>query len=218
MKLIKKSILLFALLGFFTACNNAPKGEEAETKAPAKVEEVAADKFYKVNVENSVVNWTGSKIGGQHTGTLNIAEGKLKTKDGVVNGGTFNIDMNSLTCTDLEGKPKGDLEGHLKGKDFFEVETYPKSNFQISKVTKLDGEAGVTHMVYGNLKLKDVTKEVAFKANISITEKGISVSTPNFTIDRTDFNVKYGSNKFFDGLKDKAINDKVGLSIKLEAS
>ena len=118
--------------------------------------------------------------------------------------------MNSLNCTDLEaGKGKEKLEGHLKSADFFDTATNPTSTFEITSVSGGN--------VTGNLTMKGVTKSVTFPADVKVTPDGVSVISSDFTINRTDWGIQYGSASFFDGLKDKAINDNIGLSIKLRA-
>lgn len=218
MKTIQNYLMLFALLTFVASCNNAPKGEKAATGDAAVVKEVAAAKSMSVNTTTSVITWEGSKVGGSHAGTLKLSDGKLNIKDGKVAGGTFTIDMASMANTDLPAEKQGDLVGHLASGDFFDVAKFPTAKFAITKVTGLTGDAAANAMVYGNLTMKDVTKEVGFKANINVGANGVTVSTPNFTIDRTDFGIKYGSTKLADVVKDKAINDNIGLSINLSAS
>lgn len=218
MKLLRFSAFVLFVLSF-AACKNAPEGEKAttgEAKAAPKTEVSA--KSYSLVANTPVVNWTGAKIGGQHTGTISTTGGKVSVVNGAITGGKVNLSMASVRCTDLEGDSKGQLEGHLKSADFFDVEKFPTSTFEITKVTKLMNNDDANAMIFGNLTLKDVTKEVGFKAMVKVSDTGVIVSTPSFTIDRTDFNVKYGSNKFFDGLKDKAINDEVGLVINFTAS
>lgn len=206
--------LIFTILAFSTiamfSCQNAPKGEKAVTGAAQKVASAAAAKNYNVDSAASKIGWTGSKLAGKHMGTLDVNAGTVQVKDGKVVGGSFNINMNSLTCTDLKaGEGKEDLEGHLKNEDFFDTAKFPNSTFSITKV-----EGG---NVTGNLKIKDITKSISFPATISVTDAGVAVSSKDFTINRTDFGVKYGSASFFDNLKDKAISDDVGLTINLKA-
>jgi len=135
----------------------------------------------------------------------------MELKDGNLVGGKVTIDMNSLEVTDMKaGEGKEDLEGHLKNADFFDVEKFPNSTFAITSV------AGGN--VTGNLTMKGVTKSINFPATIEVTDAGVTVSTNDFTINRTDFDMKYGSATFIDGLKDKAINDQVGLKLVLKAS
>ncbi len=218
MKILKISVLTLFSATLFYSCSNAPAGEKAETTEAAPVEEVTTGTEYAVKTDASVVNWTGSKVGGEHVGTLNFSEGTITVEDGNITAGKLVIDMASLANTDLPDDKKPKLEGHLKSPDFFDVAAFPTSTFELTKVTGLENDPDATHLVYGNLTLKDVTKQISFKAKVEMGENGVTVSTPDFTIDRADFNVKYGSTRFFDDLKDKAINDNVGLSISVSAS
>ena len=211
-----KYITLFLFIGLsaslMTSCQNAPKGEKAVTEAAKKVVAPSMSaKTYKADTGYSKVMWSGSKLAGTHTGTLNLSSGNVEVKGGKVVGGQFTIDMNSLTVTDLKaGEGKEKLEGHLKNEDFFDVAKNPTAQFAITNVDK--------GTVTGNLTLNGMTKSISFPASVDITEKGVSVATNDFTINRTDFGIKYGSASFFDGLKDKAINDNVGLKIQFRAS
>lgn len=211
MKNLFSLIILTAVLGFFASCQNAPKGAKAMTDTAKKVAAPAmAAKTYKVDGASSKVSWTGTKVTGKHTGTFNVNSGTVQTKDGKVVGGNFNIDINSMMCTDLEaGKGKEKLEGHLKSPDFFDAAAHPNSTFAITSVDNGN--------VTGNLTLKGVSKSVTFPATINVTDSGVTVTSNDFTINRTDFGMKYGSASFFDDLKDKAINDAVGLKIMLKA-
>ncbi len=212
---------LFLALGLccFVACKNSPKAEEAVVNEAAKseVSNLAGDLNFSVPQGSSKINWVGTKVGGQHSGTIDVSKGMVSLRDGKVVGGKFAINMNTLTCTDLEGDSKANLEGHLKSEDFFDVEKHPRNMFTITKVTELINNPSGSHMVYGNLEIKGVAKEVGFIAKIDVSDNLVKVSAPNFSINRTDFGIKYGSASFFDDLKDKAISDQVVLSINLIA-
>lgn len=216
MKIFQIATLLIAM-SMLISCNNAPAGDKATTAEAAKPAAAQSGQSYNVVSGQSTVAWTGSKLTGQHTGTFNVSKGNVTATDGQITGGKFTVDIASMNCTDLDGEQKQNIEGHLKSGDFFDAVKYPTSTFEITKVSPLQGEAGVTHMIFGNLQLKDVTKEIGFKANVANNAGVLKVNTPDFTINRTDFNMKYGSASFFDDLKDKAINDEVGLKINLVA-
>ena len=80
----------------------------------------------KVKAKESVVNWVGKKVSGQHSGTINIQEGDLVFKGAKLVGGNFTVDMTSINTTDLAaGKDKEDLDGHLKADDFFGSTKFP---------------------------------------------------------------------------------------------
>jgi polyisoprenoid-binding protein YceI len=162
----------------------------------------------EVNTKKSTIDWHGEKIGGEHEGNIQIKSGYIELKNDQIVAGNFVIDMSSIANTDLkdEGYNKK-LVGHLKSDDFFGVEKYPTANFEITKSSKFsNGKATVT----GNLTIKDKTESVSFE----VLEKG-KTYTAKMEIDRSKFDVRYGSDSFFDNLGDKAIDDIFTLNIKL---
>lgn len=169
---------------------------------------------YNVDVTASNIVWKGYKVTGEHTGTVKVKNGNLLFTDNQLSGGSFEIDMNSINCTDLEGEWAGKLVGHLKSDDFFGVVKYPTAKFVITRVIPQDSKGN--YKVIGNLTLKETTKEIKFFANL--TEKaGVATATGKITIDRSEYNVRYGSGSFFDGLGDKTIYDEFDLNVTLVA-
>jgi polyisoprenoid-binding protein YceI len=180
-------------------------------------------KTMAVDIATSKVNWTGSKPTGKHTGTINLKSGSLNVEKGQIVGGSFVLDMNSIAVTDLTGDEKAGLEGHLKGSDpkspddFFNVTKHPEATFAITKVEPITGDATATHKVTGNLTIKGVSKEVTMNASVGMKDGGMTVTTPEFTINRTDYGIKYQSKTFDKKLKEKFIDDNVAISINLSA-
>jgi polyisoprenoid-binding protein YceI len=152
-----------------------------------------------------------------------VSDGTVAFEAGTLTGGSFTIDMNSITDLDLDGKMKENLENHLKGTvegkevDFFNVTKFPTAKFEITKATKLMNNEDANYVINGNLTMKDITKNVSFRAMVTEADGKVSVTTPQFTIDRTEWDIQFRSTKFFDDLKDKAINDEIGLKINLAA-
>lgn len=165
-----------------------------------------------VDTNTSVITWKGYKVLGSHTGTIKINTGDLQMQDGQLVGGSFTIDMKTISCTDLEGEYKGKLEGHLKSADFFGVEEYPTASFNITNVVSR-GTPGA-YKITGDLKIKETTKSVRFNVNIG-EEDGQQIATGDVQIDRSDFDIRYGSGSFFDNLGDKTIYDEFDLSVRL---
>lgn len=155
-----------------------------------------------IKVEKSTIAWVGKKVTGEHTGTISFKEGDVEVKDGKLVGGKFVVDMNTINVTDLEGKMKGKLEGHLKSDDFFGVAKHPNATFVITSVQG--------NVVKGDLTIKGHTEKESF----TLTTKNNTISG-NVVVDRTKFGIRYGSNSFFDNLKDKAINDEFELTINI---
>ncbi|WP_435416415.1 YceI family protein [Polaribacter aestuariivivens] len=209
---MKKIILsLVVVASILTGCKGEKK-EKVETKEEVIVEEVAD--LNNVDVENSVITWKGTKPTGAHNGTIMLKEGTLIVEDGNLTGGEFVVDMSSIKNLDIPQDKEGNakLVGHLTSADFFDVETYPTSKFVITSVEEKDDNIHVT----GNLTIKDVTKSITIPAMLSTEGDATTFKSETFTIDRADFNVKYGSKKFFDNLKDKFIDDLMEISFTVK--
>ena len=162
----------------------------------------------EIKIETSKVTWKGYKVTGSHQGSIAIKEGQLTFKDEKLVGGEFTIDMSSIENTDLEGDYKAKLEGHLKSDDFFGVEKFPTATLVFKKV-KSTGKN--SYEVTADLSIKDKTNAVTFDISIYGNK-----ATANIKIDRTKFDVRYGSTSFFDDLQDKAIYDEFDLISDLE--
>jgi len=213
--------LLFLLIGFtlLSSCKNDKAKDATVGNAKAEATKTANAVTYNLKAGEAKVLWTGSKPAGKHSGFINASSGNLSVENNMVTSGTITLDMNTITCTDLEGDGKANLEAHLKGTeedgkdDFFNVTQFPTATFTITKVTSIKNDPQSNSLVYGNLTLKGVTKEIGFKANIKHDANGLSVSSNEFSINRTDWGIKFMSKNFIDGLKDKFINDEIVLSI-----
>lgn len=169
---------------------------------------------YKVDVQKSQVGWLGKKVTGSHNGMINISDGKLITDGKALTGGTFNIDMNSITCADLTDKEyNAKLIGHLKSDDFFGTEKFPKSTLVITSVTSTGKDQ---YKVAGNLTIKGITKPVEFPATIQVSDTEVKAAA-KIKIDRTKYDIKYGSGSFFENLGDKAIDNEFELTVDLVA-
>ncbi|MCR6642675.1 MAG: YceI family protein [Sporocytophaga sp.] len=170
---------------------------------------------YKVDAKQSKVVWLGKKVTGEHTGGINIADGKLISDGKTFTGGSFTIDMASMTCTDLADAGYNEkFVGHLKSDDFFSTAKFPKSNFVITKITSTGKDQ---YNVKGNLTIKGITNEIEFPATIQTVGKQIKANA-KIVINRTKYDIKYGSGSFFDNLGDKAINDDFELNVDLVAA
>ena len=169
---------------------------------------------YIVNAASSAIVWKGYKVTGEHTGTVKIKDGKLSFSNGVLNGGEFTIDMNSINNTDLEGEWAGKLVGHLKSDDFLGVASHPTSKLVITRAIALDTKGN--YKIVGNLTIKGITKEVKFQANVKEANGSVN-ATGKITVDRSEYDIRYGSGSFFDGLGDKTIYDEFDLQVSLVA-
>ena len=161
----------------------------------------------EINTKNSSVSWKGEKVTGSHEGTIMINSGFLKFEKKKLIGGEFEIDMTSLVCTDLSGEYKGKLEGHLKADDFFGVSKFPISTLEITNAKHKEGN---TYKCTAAITIKGKTEIITFNTDIN---KDSAVA--KIKIDRTKFDIKYGSGSFFKGLGDNMIYDEFDLNINL---
>lgn len=162
----------------------------------------------EIKIESSSVTWKGYKVTGSHKGNIALKEGKLTFKDEKLVGGQFIMDMSTIENTDMEGDYKAKLEGHLKSDDFFGVEKFPTASLVFKKV-KSTGKN--SYEVTADLTIKNNTNPVTFDISVYGNK-----ATANIKIDRTKFDVRYGSTSFFDDLQDKAIYDEFDLISDLE--
>jgi len=162
----------------------------------------------EINITKSAVNWTGNKIGGSHNGGIKIKSGYFELKDGDIISGEVSMDMNSITNFDLKDEGYNQkLVGHLKSEDFFGVEKFPTSTFKVTKASKFkDGKATLT----GVLTIKGKSESISF----DITKKD-NVYSAQLKVDRSKYDVRYGSKSFFDNLGDKVIDDIFILDIQI---
>ncbi|RZJ34448.1 MAG: YceI family protein [Flavobacterium sp.] len=161
----------------------------------------------KINAKASKIEWTGKKVTGQHEGTVNFSEGYMTFRGNTPTGGQFKVDMTSLTATDVQGATKDKLNGHLKSEDFFGTEKFPEAQLIIRSVTP---KGGTVYTITGDLTIKNITNPVTF----DIVMKG-NTAIANVKVDRTKYDIKYGSGSFFDNLGDKAISDEFEAKVTL---
>lgn len=216
---MKKTILnVFMIAGIAMAtvgCKNDTTSEDAKEVATANAEAME----YAVDPTASVIEWEGNKPTGTHTGTIQLKNGTFKANDSIIESGIFVISMTSINVTDLEGDEKSNLESHLKGTvegkegDFFNVNQFPEATFEVTGVNQVNGQT----ILQGNLTMKEETKNIEFPITINQSEDAIELTSEPFTIDRTQWNVNYGSKSVFDGLGDKFINDDIILTLNLKA-
>ena len=221
-------VLSGAIFLFIMGCGG-PQGEKAKVSEAKEVKTGDKGTVMLVNTANSQVGWLGSKPTGQHFGNVQISNGELMLDEGELISGKFQIDMTSIANEDLESEEYNQkIVNHLKSEDFFNVEAYPVADFVITDVSEWqggqveEGETGnlvtPTHEITGNLTIKGISKSISFPALMKLEGDDFMAYTPQFIINRTDWDIKYKSRKFFNDLKDNFIFDEIGLKIVLRAS
>lgn len=190
---MKKGILSLAFMMLFVFAATATEPVDGEKK--------------EVNTETSKVTWKAYKVAGSHTGTIALKSGALMFDEGKLTGGEFTVDMTTINTTDLQGEYKGKLDGHLNSPDFFDTLTHETSTLTFTEV-KATGKN--SYSVVGDLTIKDITKSVTFDVSVYGSK-----ATATLKIDRTNYDVKYGST-LFGAAADKAIYDEFDLVVDLE--
>lgn len=170
---------------------------------------------YKIDAAKSTMLWNGKKVTGEHSGNIKVKDGAFVVDGNKVTGGEFTFDMNSITDTDItDATYNAKLLTHLKSDDFFSTAKHPTSTFKITKVIPKGGDL---YDVTGNMTIKGITNAVTFPATVKVTPTGISADG-KATIDRTKYDIRYGSKSFFESIGDKAIHDDFTVEMKLVAN
>lgn len=165
-----------------------------------------------IDLQQSKLEWTGKKLGGEHYGEIQLTSGYLTFDKKKLTGGTFDMDMTSITCTDItDAKSNKRLVDHLRSEDFFSVTRFPKSTFTI---TKVEAKSATEYLITGNLQIKEKTNPIAFPVKVLISGSQIKAEA-TLVFDRSQFDVKFGSQSFFENLGDKLVYDDVDMKVTL---
>ncbi len=220
-KLFQMPIVVFTAAILFTACADAPKGDEATVTTEKEVTASSAGQSFTVDTTASFIRFVGNGVGKNHPGTFRLSTGALAAKDGIVTGGQFTINMASMQIEEQGDMFQTKLKGHLQSADFFDVGKWGTAKFEITDVKPYTAAgsdssvvAGANYTVSGNFTLKDSTKNLTFPAKIDLTGNAIT-ALANFDIDRTQWGMRYGNDK---SLGDKFISETVNLQLNLKAA
>jgi polyisoprenoid-binding protein YceI len=174
---------------------------------------LSAQTTFEANPAKSTLKWLAKKVTGQHDGTVAVKSGSLTVNGGELTGGNFVLDMTTIKVADIADEgTNAKLVGHLNSDDFFSVEKHKEATFTITKVVARKGNDGSTHEITGDLTIKGITNSITFPAKVNLRSSGF-IATAKFTIDRTKWDIKYGSSSFFAGIGDKAIYDDIAFDL-----
>jgi|SRR3989344_2542878 len=214
-KIVIAAIIIVVGLGawkFFSRTSTSPEAATTPGETSSDVETpkspLTGSQTYAINSEKTVMRWEGKKpLIPNYTdrGTIAVKSGTVAMKDGAVTSGSFIIDMTSIAAVST-GKNSGEtmLSKHLKSAAFFDTEKFPTAEFVITGVA--NNPEDMMYQVAGNLTIKGITKPITFPAKIYQAGDAIKAEA-RVTLDRTNWNVRYGSDKFFDNLGDKIIDN-----------
>ncbi len=216
-----KFILFTLSIGALVACDMKSKSRQADSDpglSVVEIEETAAvvqeEVAWNAILSESEIWWRGFKPGGEHEGTVDLDSGTLVFSENNVKG-IFMVNMKSIHVKDLEGNMKAKLEDHLLGEDFFDVNKYPMAVFEVTGMEPSENKDYPVHL-YGNLSIKDSTHTINFLMKYALMNDTLMAESDRFEIDRTAFGVDYMSKNVFKELKDKFIDDKISLKLKMK--
>lgn len=215
---MKKVFLGLTAIGLiaFTSCEKKDAVPVTDSQDVATATETAA--VYTVDTAASKVEWRAYKIYENenneqgHNGTINLSSGTISVEDNKIVSGEFVMDTGSIESLDLNDSPedKQKLDGHLKSGDFLDVENYPNATFNITAVNAIEGE--YNSEISGNFKMRDIEKNITFKANVGTEGDVMTIASEEFTINRQDFGIT------FKGGGGSVIGDNVTLRVNVTAN
>jgi len=175
-------------------------------------------KSLKVIPTESYLEWEASNILNKHVGKVSIASGTLTKDPKNILKGEITVDMKSITNEDIADKTiRGYLLDHLSSTDFFEVKNYPTAKMQILSVKKIsDLASSLNYQVKALVTIKAITLPFTFKAYGHV-DSGKLVTQGNFVLDRSKWDVQYGSSRFFEALGKHLVHDEIRFRFKVVA-
>lgn len=213
-----KKIALSALLAAALISASSFAGTPGTHKPAARTTK-AAEKVYKVQPQLSTLGWEGKAVTHGHNGTAQFTGGELMVRGNQLVGGNVTVDMKTLKATDItDASSNTKFMGHMNSDDFFSTAKYPTATFKITKVTPIKGAAADANNanITGDLTIKGKTSSITFPAKVGVKD-GKAAASGVATVDRTKYDIKYGSKSFFEGIGDKAIYDEFTLSFNVIA-
>lgn len=206
---------MFVLLLSASSCVDKSSSEVQKALAQtqrtqAKTDDQDVDTL-QIDLDRSKLYWKGTKMRGigSHEGEVRISQGFLLRDINGFSGGKFEIDMKSISISDIpitDPIPIKNLTEHLMHADFFDVDNFPISEFEITEIKTQSPE---NLEVGGNLTIRGITKNIKFSA----IRQGATLST-RFLIDRFDWNIAYEGSWADRTLVDREIEFRVKLVLK----
>lgn len=206
--------LILITASFIFSCRGPVKDRDKKQESASSLAlHIGNEKYFIIDNKESVVAWKGASLIGSnsHNGYVNILKGELMIEKGQLMGGVIEVDMNTIQDKNHERDNK--LVNHLKDPDFFEVEKFPIATIELTKVASIDNEH---KKITGNLTIKGITHEVTFPAELEVKDR-IAKANGKLVIDRSKWNVRYKSSKFYELLANQTISDSIQFRIKIVA-
>ena len=174
--------LLLVLVLILGACGDVGDAPRAQTNTAGDVAQ-AEGEVLPIDTSRSEVSWKAAKVTRAHDGGFNAFDGTITVAENQIVGADIGIDTRSI----FSDTPR--LTNHLKSDDFFDVEVHPDARFIANQFVPVDS-AGATHLVTGNLTIRDTTNAVTFPATVSFNGDTVRAEA-DFIIDRRDWGINY---------------------------
>ena len=170
---------------------------------------------FKVDTSKSTVKWNAKKVTGEHYGTVNIENGNLQVEGNKVKSGIIVMDMLTITVEDLTNESSNKkLTSHLKSDDFFSADKHPEAALKLKDVVL---KSGNNYTFTGDLTIKDITHPVTFDATMDVKDNTLKAKG-QVEVDRTLYDIKFRSGRFFSDLGDNLIYDTFTLTFDVVAN
>ena len=197
-------------------------GYDLEGQAPGTDGETAGaptidKRLYEIDTQSSIIEWVGRNPNTHHTGSLLLTEGSMDARSDALTG-RFIIDLASIKNTSLEDDDlQPVLIAHLLSDDFFWADRFPTVSFGLKHLTPISGSHATApnYTVEGALEMLGMQADLQFPATITPLPDGRLAAEAHFDIDRTRWNIIYGSNRFFDHLGMHVVFDLISVQLKL---
>lgn len=228
------AINVLAVIYLLSGCTSDPHSHKATVGEAQQVAEIASNAVhYQIDTSVSHITWVGTKPTGRHHGTISISHGNISITNNKITGGYLEIDISKIEVLDLEkgSEDYQKLTNHLRSRDFFDVQKFPVASFTITAFKNINEAmknefadlnndfiiVDPTHVVIGNLTIKEITLGIEFPSKINQAPDKIS-AVSKFNIDRTGWGISFNEeSKFVHKAKDGLIYNMVNVGFDITA-
>lgn len=189
-----KNLFILSVLALgLISCGDTGREVEATDAQEVEVTESESATTYTTVKEGSYTDWRAAHFGGAEPryGKIYLKTAEVTVNEGAVTNAKAVMDMTAITVENFgdDQEKTGKLTGHLKNEDFFNVEKYPTSTFELTSIEGAEGD--FNSAISGNLTIMDSTKSITFNANITVSDEEVSIKSEDFAIDRRDWGLVY---------------------------
>ncbi len=211
------TLMILAASVYFYGCTKSGKEQISGSGSKDQIAATNEGKKYNIQPSEYKLDWKAKKATGQHNGVIDISKGLLYADNGKLTGGEFDIDFNSIKVLDVEDADMNmKLTNHLKSDDFFSAGKFPTGKFVIKSLAPLSNGTQNNYTITGTLTIKGISNDITFPASVKVSNEGVTASA-DINLDRTQWDIKYRSSKFFENLGDKLISDEFTVKFNITA-